>query len=84
MFKTSKEFEVAMFKILVNIRDGRIYQKDFDFQIDEQECEDALSKALDLGYVTGISFIHGLSGYRSYDARLTYEGLLFVENFKLS
>lgn len=82
MFKTAKEFESAMYKVLVNIRDGRIYPKDFDFEIEEQDANDVVKKLLDYDFVLDVMFLKGTMGYKAPHARLSYEGLKFIEKYE--
>lgn len=79
MFNSTKEFDEAMVKVLLNIKEGKFYPRDFDFEISEIDAYDVIVRAYDLNYITGISFPSGLGYKASMNTRLCYDGLKFLE-----
>lgn len=71
-----------MLKLLISIRKGIFYNKNPDFKISDELFNVLLTEALDCGYVQGFSPIRAIgspSGYKAINARITSEGLQFIE-----
>lgn len=84
MFTSSKDFEIAMYKCLFTINSGKNYTT-LNNEYDLLDLNEAIYKASQLGYVTGISGNRAISGRMCIDIsnpQLTYEGLKFIETFK--
>ncbi len=85
MFTSSKDFEIAMYKCLSAVNSGKSYTT-LKSEYDSLYLSEAINKASELGYIDGIHPIRVADGSIHIDIsepRLTYEGLKFIENFKL-
>lgn len=85
MFTSSKDFEIAMYKCLSAVNCGKSYTT-LDKEYDLLDLNEAINKASELGYINGIYGRRVASGSIYIDVsnpRLTYEGLKFIENFKI-
>jgi hypothetical protein len=83
MFKSTKEFDIVSYKILVNFRDGKFNPAEYDLNIDETDLNDALQRVVDLNCVKGISYTQTMGGlhFQLMNPRITYDGLAFIEKF---
>ena len=85
MFKTSKEFEAAMYDILMQIRDNP-NDRNVLSKLGDINFDDALAKCIEFNYVKGLNPRYVASGNLNIDIigeiRISYEGLKFLENFK--
>nr|WP_278679066.1 hypothetical protein [Clostridium paraputrificum] len=85
MFTSSKDFEIAMYKCLSAVNSGKSYTT-LDNEYDLLDLNEAINKASELGYINGIHANRVASGSIYIDVsnpQLTYEGLKFIEKFKL-
>lgn len=84
MFKSSKEFETAMYDILTQIRDNP-NNKDILSKLGDIDFDDALDECLEMHLIKGLLHQHTASGSLTVDIigkiRLSYDGLRFIENF---
>lgn len=84
MFASSKDFEIAMYKCLSVVNSGKSYTT-LDNEYDLLDLNEAIYKASQLGYISGIHGQRVANGHMCIDIsnpKLTYEGLKFIENFK--
>ena len=73
-----------MYKCLLAINSGKNYTT-LDNEYDLLDLNEAIYKASQLAYVTGVHGERVASGHVCIDIsnpQLTYEGLKFIENFK--
>ncbi len=88
MFKSTKEFNDAMFRILESIRDGKNFRDGLEESLGNENFDDALERCIKTGLVTGLSPQRVASGNLVIDIignpRLTFDGLKFLENYKAS
>jgi len=83
MFHTAKDFERAMYQLLINIRGGA--QPRSNFNMLDQDFDDVCKTAVELGYLEGVSSARGLAGVKFMpDCRLSYRGLKFIEQMESS
>ena len=83
MFNSVKEFNIAMYEILIKIRNEENYRDLTKYS--DLDLDDAFEKCITYGYVNGIHrYDRTASGKLSYDGkpRISLEGLTFVENFQ--
>ncbi|MFL0167714.1 hypothetical protein [Candidatus Clostridium helianthi] len=84
MFKSSKEFETAMYDILVQIRDNPD-NRDILSKLGDIDFDDPLKRCLELHLIEGLHPQNTASGSLTIDIigkiRISYDGLKFVENF---
>ncbi|WP_342570661.1 hypothetical protein MKY85_20685 [Paenibacillus sp. FSL R5-0749] len=83
MFQSTIEFNQAIYTILKNVQNG---DTDFFANLDLEDLDayDALEKAVNFGYLLGVSARLGAGGsvmISKSNPRLSYEGLDFVEKF---
>ncbi|MEV2911605.1 YjcQ family protein, partial [Paenibacillus larvae] len=83
MINSAKDYDLMMFKILINIQQGNYTQKDFDFSISESTYLQLMSHLIDYNYVEGFRLISllGGSGIKARNPKLTREGLTFINNY---
>lgn len=85
MFQSTKAFDKAMRDVLINFRDDNAGERS---ELSENQYIQVVRRALDLGYIQGVSFIKTMGGPASgtpkilSDAGITYDGLVFIENFE--
>lgn len=84
MFKSTKDFDTAMYNILVNIREGKTNQENFGLEIDEADFNDALLRIVNLRLVLGVTCTETLGGLSIsvFNPRPSYEGLAFIERYE--
>lgn len=81
MFKSTKDFDTAMYKILVSVRDTNSFSNVAEY--DETELGDAINECISNGYLTNIDCEKNLAGEFCFcgTPKITYSGLNFIENF---
>lgn len=81
MFKSTEEFDAAVYEMLVRIRDGSNY-KELKEKYGQENYEDALEHSINRGYIKGITAQRAAAGNLVYGGtpRLTHSGLSFIEN----
>lgn len=84
MFKSTKDFDTAMYEVLIKIRDNEDF-KTLSPKYELYDLTEALGRCSDCGYVTGVFPQRMASGNLSIDlstnVRITPSGLQFIENF---
>lgn len=81
MFKTSRDFEAAMYTILKNIMNELPPHE--KIELSEIDCKDVINKIIDLNFLDGLEKIPATSMFdHKFNklTRITYSGLKFVEN----
>lgn len=87
MFKSTYEWDAAIYRFLVEIRDNRPNLETLlsTLQLDDEEFSDVVRRSLDLGLVEGITVSRNVGGY-ALDSwsppKVTYNGLAFIEQFE--
>jgi hypothetical protein len=81
VFKSTKEFEAAVYEILIKIRDGSDYMR-YQGKYGQGKFGDALEHAINRGYIRGVTAQRTAAGNLNIDGnpRLTYNGLSFIED----
>ena len=83
MFKSTKEFDKAVYDILVCIRDGKNLQV-LEQKYGEENFGEALVRCCDVNYIVGIKYNRTADGnpcFSTTKPMITYAGLEFVENY---
>lgn len=82
MFKSTAEFDKAMYLILCQIRDGSKLSQ-LKVNIPEDDVVQATVECVNRGYLEGVSVQKTAAGPVVSDmkARITYAGLRFIESF---
>lgn len=82
MFKSTKEYDIAILKVLTSIRDNNSFPK-LDDEFDEYTLGDVINLCNNRGYIDGISVDKNITGYYVCygNPRLTYQGLEFIDKF---
>ncbi|MBZ9633029.1 hypothetical protein [Clostridium sp. FP1] len=84
MFKSTKEFETAVYDILIQIRDNP-NDKNVLSKLGDTNFEDALERCFNLDLINGLHMRRSgdtLNVSITGEIRISYEGLKFTENFK--
>lgn len=86
MFKSKEEFEKAMYKILIQIRDSED-PKSVLSKLGDINFDDAIFKCAEAGLIEGLSFQKDASGKLwpsiQREIKLSYKGLTFIKDFEL-
>lgn len=82
MFKSTKEYDIAINKVLTNIRDNSCVPSTNN-EFNEYDLGDVIKLCNDRGYIDGIHINQNAVGHYLYSGspRLTYRGLDFIEHF---
>lgn len=83
MFKSTDHFDKTVISILKNVRDyPDDHFTDGFTELTDLDVADAVKRAIDLGYLLGVSVKIGAQDDITYSGtpRLSYEGLLALEN----
>lgn len=83
MFKSTNEYNNAIYDTLAYIRDNASFPKAND-KLNEIDLQDVLNLCNKHGYIDGIKIYQNAFGHYRYNGqpRITYSGLQFIENFK--
>jgi len=82
MFKSTEEYDSAIYNALVYIRDNNSYPKTTD-ELDQTDLGDVMNLCNMRGYIDGIDVHKNIAGHYMCTGtpRLTYSGLNFIEQF---
>lgn len=83
MFKSTKEFDKAVYDILVYIRDSKNLQV-LEQKYGEENFGEALARCCDVSYIVGIKYDRTADGnphFSTIKPMITYTGLEFVERY---
>ncbi len=82
MFKSTQDYNCAIYKVLTTIRDTNSFPNP-NTELDECDLGDVVNFCNCNNYVNGIDIVQNALGYYIYSGqpRLTYEGLNFIEQF---
>ena len=83
MFKSTNEYNDAIYETLVYIRDNNSFPKVND-KLDKIDLGDVLNLCYNHGYIDGVHIDKNAAGNYMYNGqpRITYSGLKLIENFK--
>ena len=84
MFKTAKDFEKAMYNVLVNYINDKYTVELFDFDISKGDFIEINSHLIDCRYIIGVTKTNNASHPFSSlnDPHVTYSGLKYMEAYE--
>lgn len=87
MFASTKEFDLAVVAILKQLMGGKLNLEEIceTLQLQPDDFQEALKRAIDLRLIRGLISTPKGAGYEfnGLFAKITYDGLVFIEHFDL-